>query len=116
MLCDCPPEVFGLIPLDANILYCQIFHEHVIYYLIEKVVDYSSGLHWIGLSPSGFTTCETKLHVVCESKLNKLAKLAGMSQDIFWQSLPNSYCGTWSKKTLTSKKVLKLSIQKVVIF
>ena len=37
----------------------------------------------LGSSPSGFTTRETKLHVVCESKLDKLAKPAGMSRDVF---------------------------------
>ena len=70
----------------------------------------------LGSSPSGFTTRETKVHVVCESELDKLAKPAGPSRDTFGGARQILLLVLREKEAEGQKKVLKVGIQKVIIF
>ena len=70
----------------------------------------------VGSSPSGFTTRKTKVHVVCESKLNNWQSGLGNLETILVEPakfIPRYFV---KKVATTQKKVLKLGIQKVVIF
>ena len=69
----------------------------------------------VGLSPSGFTARETKVHMVCESKLTT-GEAGWAILGPFWQSLPNSYLTTLSKKWPQLKKKCSIWVYKSSYF
>jgi len=70
----------------------------------------------VGSSPSGFTTRETKVHVACESELDNWRSRLGCLGTILAESAKFIPWYFVEKTFYLQKKVLKLGIQKVVIF
>ena len=95
-------------------------HSHCIHCLAARLRSCARALHQdpqiLGSSPSSFTTHETKVHAVCGSKLNNWWSVLGDLRTILAdlaKFIPHYFV---KKVATTQKKVLKLGIQKVVIF